>query len=185
VGAVLVLAAAGLGFYLASAHHGQPSAGQHRHQSHDGQAGSGKVRGVQAVGIIDVGPVSHPLKLQPTRRGVTWVAIERSEVRAGVPVWTENQMSDGTDIFIYTATGQCLSAGHDTARVRLAHCNLTSEQRWRPVDLGTVAGQAFAEYSNASTGDCLTTPGGPGLATLAACGKPQIPAQEIAFWWNA
>ena len=83
------------------------------------------------------------------------------------------------------ATGQCLSAGTDPARVRLARCDLGREQRWRPVDLGMAGGQRFAEYSNASTHGCLTTPGRAGLATLAACGKPQIPAQEIAFWWNA
>jgi hypothetical protein len=182
VGAVLVLAAGGLGIYLGSTQHGQPQPPHHRHK---GQPLPGKVRKVQAVGIIDVGPADHPLKLQPTARGVSWVAVARSEIRAGVPVWTDNQMSDGTDIFIYTATGQCLSAGTDPAKVRLAHCNLSREQRWRAVDLGMVGGQPFAEYSNASTHGCLTAPGQAGLATLAACGKPQIPAQEIAFWWNA
>lgn len=184
MGAVLVLAGAGLGIYLASAGHGQP-AGPRQHHKHAGHAGPAKVRKAQAVGIIDVGAVSHPLKLRPTTRGVTWIAVTRSEIRAGVPLWTDNQMADGTDIFIYTATGQCLSAGHDPARVRLAHCDLTREQRWRPVDTGTVGGQAFAEYSNASTGGCLTAPGGPGMATLAACGRPRLPTQEIAFWWNA
>jgi hypothetical protein len=184
VGAVLVLAAGGFGIYLAASQH-SPHLPQRQHHRHAGHAPPAKVRKVQAVGIIDVGPVSHPLKLQLTAQGVTWVAIARSEIRAGVPVWTDNQMSDGTDIFIYAATGQCLSAGHDPARVRLAHCDLTRDQRWRPVDTGMAGGQAFAEYSNASTGDCLTAPGRPGLATLAACGRPRLPTQEIAFWWNA
>ena len=87
-------------------------------------------------------------------------------------VWTENQMADGTDVFIYTATGQCLSAGGDSATVRLTHCDLALDQRWRAVDTGMVNGQAAAEYANAKTGGCLTAPAQPGLATLAACGKP-------------
>ena len=184
MGVVLVLAAGGLVIYLASSHHGQPAARPQR-QGHDGHALASKVRKVQAVGIVDVGPLRHPLKLQLTARGVSFVAIARGEVRAGTPVWTENQMADGTDIFIYTATGQCLTAGHDPDKVRLAHCDLTLDQRWRPVDAGMVGGQPFAEYANAKTGDCLTAPGQPGLASLAACRRPTLPTQQLAFWWNA
>jgi len=184
VGVVLVLAAGGLAIYLASTHQDRPAAGR-QHHGHAGHVLSSRVRRVQAVGIIDIGMASHPLKLLATAGGVSFVRVARSEIRAGVPVWTDNQMADGTDIFIYTATGQCLSAGHDPAEVRLAHCDLTLDQRWRPVDAGTLAGQPFAEYANAQTGDCLTAPGGPGTATLVACGRPRLLTQELAFWWNA
>lgn len=184
MGVILVVAVGGLVVYLVSTQQDEPVS-HRQHHARDGHGLSSKVRKVQSVGIIDVGPVSHPLKLLATARGVSWVAIARSEIRAGVPVWTENEMADGTDVFIYTATGQCLSAGSDPARVRLAHCDLTLDQRWRPVDSGMVNGQRFAEYANVKTGGCLTAPGEPGLAMLAGCGKPQLPTQEITFWWNA
>jgi hypothetical protein len=180
---ILVLAAGGLAVYLAT-QHDEPVAHQQHHE-HDGPPLSSRVRKAQSVGIIDVRPIMHPLKLLPTARGVSWVAIARSEIRAGVPAWTDNLMADGTDVFIYTATGECLSAGKGPATVRLAHCDLTLDQRWRPVYPGTANGQSFAEYANAKTGGCLTAPGGPGPATLAACGKPRLPTQEITFWWNA
>lgn len=183
MGVVVVLAAGGLAFYLATTHHDHPAASQHH--GHHGHALPSRVTKAQAVGIIDVGPVDHPMKLQPTASGVSFVAVARSEIRAGVPVWTDNQMADGTDIFIYTTTGQCLSAGRRPAEVRLAHCDLELDQRWRPVDAGTIGGQPFAEYANAQTGGCLTAPQSPGPATLAACGRPRLPGQEIAFWWIA
>ncbi|HEX6931488.1 MAG TPA: hypothetical protein VF162_05055 [Streptosporangiaceae bacterium] len=183
MGVILVLAAGGLAIYLAPAHHDQLTANQHH--GHDGRALPSRVRKAQTVGIIDIGPVDHPMKLLPTAHGVSFVAIARSEIRAGVPVWTDNHMADGTDIFIYPATGQCLSAGRDPAKVLLTHCDLGLDQRWRPVDAGTIGGQPFAEYANAQTGGCLTAPQEPGPATLAACGKPRLPGQEIAFWWNA
>jgi len=180
---ILVLAAGVLAVYLASIKQDQP-AGQ-QHHGHDGKPLSSKVKKAQSVGIIGVGAVRHPLKLLPTNRGVSWIAIARSEIRAGLPSWTENQMADGTDVFIYTATGQCLSAGRDPVTVRLAHCDLTLDQRWRPIRPGMVHRQAVFEYANAKTRRCLTAPNEPGLATLTACGKPQLPAHEITFWWNA
>jgi hypothetical protein len=188
VGVVLVLAAGGLAIYLTAAHHDHPVHNQHQHQGrgHHGHALPSRVRKAQAVGIVDVGAAHHPMKLVPTgRRGVSFVAVARSEIRAGLPVWTDNQMADGTDIFILTATGQCLSSATDPATVLLAHCDLELDQRWRPVDAGTIGGEPFAEYSNAQTGGCLTAPQSPGPATLAGCGRPTLPGQEIAFWWNA
>jgi hypothetical protein len=181
---ILVLAAGGLGVYLASTRQDEPIA-RHQQQGHDGKPLSSRVKKAQSVGIINVGVMRHPLKLLPTSRGVSWVAIARSEIRAGVPAWTENQMADGTDVFIYTATGQCLSPGRDGATVRLAHCDLTLDQRWQPVHPGMVHHQAFIEYANAKTGDCLTAPDQPGVATLTACGQPRLPTQKITFWWNA
>ena len=153
----------------------------------------------QAAGIIDFGPANDgdpftirgdsPLMLQPSRSGLIFAAIPHSVIKAGVPIWTVDQMADGTDIFIYSATSQCLTAvpgqGGAPGRLRLTHCTLGLTQRWRPQDPQAAVGQAYAQYANAATGRCLTAPGQPGPATVQACGKPTPKTQQIAFWWNA
>jgi hypothetical protein len=188
VGVIVVLAAGGLTAYLATATHATPP---HRHHH---AVLSSKVLKVQTVGIIDFGPDNdrdpfandaddHPLMLRPTRAGMSFVAIPASVLASGVPVWTADQMAGGSQIFIYTPTGQCLTAHH--GGLRLAHCDLSLSQRWRPLDEAISLGQAFAKYASAQTGRCLTAPAkDPGLATLAGCG-PRLKTQEIAFWWNA
>jgi len=188
VGAVTVLALAGLVVYLATTHH-QHQASQER----NGRAVlSTRVLKAQNVGIVDFGPEDHPLMLLPRGGRVRFVAIPASGLAAptsggaGVPAWTDNQMADGSDIFIYTATGECLSAGQASAVVRLAHCDLSPAQRWRPTDAATAQGQAIAKYANAKTGLCLTAPRKmPGPARQAKCGPPGQKTQEIAFWWTA
>ena len=82
MGVILVLAAGGLAVDRASTQQDEPVAHARQH-GHDGHGLSSKVRNAQSVGIIDVGPANHPLKLLPTARGVSWVAIARSEIRAG------------------------------------------------------------------------------------------------------
>jgi len=190
VGVVVLLAVGGLVGYLLSTHHVAPR--KHRHTIL-----SSKVLKKETVGIIAFGSDDdrdafahddddHPLMLQPSQGRLEFVAIPVSELAAGVPVWTANQMSDGSDIFIYTAAGQCLSATSRPGELRLAHCNLGLTQRWRPVDAATALGQAFAKYANAKSGLCLTAPRKhPGPATLQQCGPPRMNTQEIAFWWNA
>jgi len=191
IGLVAVLAFGGLVAYLASTHH----VVQRKHHHH--AVLSARVVKKQTVGIIDFGPENdhdafakdkddHPLMLQPASRGLDFVAIPITELRAGLPVWTANRMSDGSDIFIYTATGQCLSPAARGGTLRLAHCNLGLSQRWRPLDGATAVGQAFAKYANAKTGLCLTAPDkGPGPATVQRCGPPGLKTQEIAFRWSA
>jgi hypothetical protein len=186
----MVLAVGGLIGYLASAHNAAAPQRHHRHA-----VLSSKVLKVQTVGIIDFGPDDdhdafahdaddHPLMLRPTRAGVSFVAIPAAELAAGVPVWTADQMADGNEIFIYTATGQCLTAGHG-GRLALAHCDLSLSQRWRSLDAATSLGQTFAKYASAQTGRCLTAPAKKaGLATLEVCGPARLKTQEIAFWWN-
>ena len=191
IGVATLLAVGGLVAYLVSTHHVvQP---KHHHHA----VLSAKVVKKQTVGIIDFGPENdhdpfandkddHPLMLQPGSVGVDFVAIPVTELRAGVPVWTANLMSDGSDIFIYTATGQCLSLAARGGTLRLAHCDLRLSQRWRPLDGATAVGQAFAKYANAKTGLCLTAPDKhPGPATVQRCGPPSLKTQEIAFWWSA
>lgn len=160
---------------------------------------SSRVIKAQNAGIIDFGPANdgdpftirgdYPLKLQPSGSGLEFVAITHAEIRAGTPVWTVDQMAGGTDIFIYTATSQCLTAipgtGGAADRLRLAHCDLGLSQRWIAQDSQVALGQAYARYANAKTRRCLTAPDRPGSATLQACGSPTPKTQQIAFWWNA
>src|SRR6185312_1452044 len=58
---ILLLAAGGLAFYLASTRQDEPVA-QQQH-GHDGKPLSSRVKKAQSVGIIAVGVVRHPLKL--------------------------------------------------------------------------------------------------------------------------
>ena len=204
VGVVLLLALGGLAAYLASTRHNQAGA-PNTHQ-HTGL--SSRVLKVQNVGIVDFGPADdgdsfvgiqddHPLMLLRQAGRAEFVMIPASALAAptsggaGVPAWTDNQMADGSHIFIYTATDRCLSAGltsagRNPAAVRLARCNLSLAQRWRPIDASAAQGQAFAKYANAQTGGCLTAPRTkPGPARLTKCGPLRMKNQEIAFWWTA
>jgi len=92
-------------------------------------------------------------------------------------------MADGTDIFIYIPTGQCLTAARNGS-LELAHCDLGLSQRWRPRHLTTVAGQPIAQFATAG-GNCLTAGSHAGPARLAPCGPAHTKPQEIAFWWIA
>lgn len=198
VGVVVLLAAGGLAYYLASQHPAVP-----RHHHHQHVSLSATVVGQHTVGVIDFGPDDdgdpfrhdpddHPLMLQPTTAGVYFVTISAAEMKAGTPLWTANDMSDGSVIFVYSPTGQCLTASG--TRVRLAHCNLRLGQRWQPMNATTTLGQAIAAYANKRTGTCLTAPparrgedkpANPGPATLTACGPVRDRTQEIAFWWGS
>jgi len=199
VGVVVVLAAGGLTYYLGSQH---PAPSKRHHQR---AALSSRVVKAQTVGIIDFGPDDdgdafandtddHPLMLRPARSGRLVFAVIPPSVRAnGTPKWTANQMGDGSEIFIYTPTGRCLTAGQSAGTVLLARCNLSRSQRWQPVHAGTVLGQAVAAYANALTHGCLTAPppkgehgsANPGPAILTPCGPARDKKQEIAFWWSA
>jgi hypothetical protein len=196
---IAVVAAGGLVAYLVTTR--QPPAQQATQSGHRHTALSSRVVKAEAAGIIDFGPLNdgdqfltddddRPLSLQPSSSGPVFVVIPHSEIRAGVPVWTVDHMADGSDIFIYSATGQCLTAAPGRAgtpgRLRLAHCDLGLSQRWQPQDSQVALGQAFARYVSRQTGRCLTAPGGhPGPATLQACGSPIPKTQQIALWWNA
>ena len=192
VGVIVVLAAGGLGGYLATAHQVPPPPPPRHHHA----VLSSKVLKAQTVGIIAFGPDDdhdsfahdaddHPLMLRAARSGLSFVAIPAAELASGVPVWTADQMAGGSEIFIYTPTGQCLTARRG-GLLRLSHCDLSLSQRWRPLDGATSLGQTFAKYASAQTGRCLTAPAkNPGPATLETCGPARLKTQEIAFWWNA
>ncbi|HXP21738.1 MAG TPA: hypothetical protein VN840_19010 [Streptosporangiaceae bacterium] len=186
MGVVVLLAGGGLAVYLGSQHAARPD--------HDVAALSLKVLKVQTIGLIDYGPDDdgdqsnhdaddHPLMLRLTGAGLAFVPIPKSELIAGVPLWTADQMADGSEIFIYIPTGRCLTAARGTS-LGLAHCDLGLSQRWRPVHLSTVAGQPIAQFATAA-GNCLAAGAHAGPARLAPCGPARTKPQEIAFWWSA
>lgn len=196
---VVVLAGGGLAAYLASAPSPSQAAPRHRHSPV-----ARRVLSTQTTGVIDFGPDDdrdafandpddHPLQLRPTGSAINFVTISASQLATGVPLWTANQMGDGTLIFIYVPNGECLTPSPNGTTVMLAHCTLQTSQRWRPVNPTTALGQPVAQYANASTGRCLTAPPppahdhdppNPGPAALAACGPARDKTQELAFWWN-
>lgn len=166
---------------------------------------SARVVAQQTVGLINFGPYDdhdgitndrddHPLMLQSAKGDLLrFAVIPLSMLANGQPQWTADQMADGTEIFIYNPTGKCLAAAPHAGQADLARCTAVRGERWRPVHLATYAGQPFAAYANAQTGECLTAPvqgtkrdppARPGPATLTACGPARTKSQEIAFWWS-
>ncbi len=154
-----------------------------------------KVVSVQTVGVIDFGPDDdgdpwqhdpddHPLMLLKKGQIIVFVPIPPKEISGGTPEWTANQVSDGSEIFIYVPTGQCLSAAGG-AGLELRHCDLGRAQRWHQLRSRIVLSQAIAQYANVRTGKCLTAMRHPGPATLTRCGDARTRTQEIAFWWSA
>jgi hypothetical protein len=166
---------------------------------------SARVVAQQTVGLINFGPYDdhdgitndrddHPLMLQPAQGNLLRFApIPPSALASGPPQWTADQMADGTEIFIYNPTGKCLAGTSGAKEAELVRCTAVRNQRWRPVHQAVYAGQAFAAYANAQTGDCLAAPvqptkqdapAQPGPATLATCGPARTKSQEIALWWS-
>jgi hypothetical protein len=150
---------------------------------------------VQTIGVIDFGPVengdpgqgdasSHALMLLPQGHGIDFVTIPHADLISGKAVWTANQLSDNSEVFIYVPNGKCL-ADPPRGRLTLTHCNLAPDQRWQPLHQQVVQNQVIALYQNAETSKCLTAPDGPGLATTTSCGPADSKTQQIAFWWSA
>lgn len=198
MGVVVVLSAGGLAVYLGSQHTPPPV---HKHQH---AALSAKVVKAQTVGVIAFGPDDdrdpfqhdrddHPLMLQPAGHAMSFVTISDAELADGKPMWTANQMADGSEIFIWVPNGKCLTAARHSAQIQLTRCDLSRSQRWHPVNAQTRLGQAIAAYANAMTGMCLTAPrppgenkrATPGPAVQAKCGPVHDKKQEIAFWWGS
>jgi hypothetical protein len=209
VGVVALIAGAGLILYLGSAAH--PAAHQaapRQHAPTHHSALSVKVLAIQTVGLVDVGPYDdgdsatndfddHPLMLRGTSAGIEFVGIARAELAAGVPLWTQDQMADGSEIFIYIPTGQCLAAAPDRRQLALEHCNLGPAQRWRTRHQGSAGGLPFDQYANLASGRCVSAPKAAakhsakaspiaaGVAPfLAACGPVHDKSQEIGLWWG-
>jgi len=198
VGVVVLIAGGGLILYLSGSKHptthSQPAPAHH-------VALSAKVLSIQTVGLVDVGPYDdgdsatndfddHPLMLRTISSALDFVRIPRSELAAGVPLWTVDQMADSTEIFIYIPTGQCLAAEAGDRQLALRHCDLGLSQRWRTRARGSAGGLSFDQYKNLAAGRCLAAPKAAPKAAgtaplLAACGPAHDKSQEIGLWWGA
>ncbi len=193
VGVIVVLAGGVLAVYLGTAHGQAPIAPVH-HRS----PLASKVASVQTVGLVDFGvyddgdpwqndPDDHPMMLLEQGNSVNFVRIPPSEIAAGTPEWTEDQLTQGGDIFIYVPTGQCLTAATD-GTLSLTHCDLGADQRWRELNSEVILTEPVAQFANVGTGHCLTAGRKPGPASLMTCASPhnkRFKTQEIAFWWSA
>lgn len=225
----MLLALAGLAAYLVFGHpsSGQPatakggSGGPASRSATPSRTPGIKVMTATTTGLVDFGPYDdgdstvnddddHPLMLQVSGGALSFVPIPAAELVSGVPLWTADAMSDGSYIFIYIPTGQCLTApatastspsasqgaGTGQPAPALAHCDLGLPQHWWPVNTTTAVGQTFSQFAAWNHSDCLTAgeaapadqenpPVGP--ARLTACAPARSKAalpQEIAFFWG-
>ncbi len=195
VGVVVLIAGGGLILYLGGSKHPPTTHSQPAPAHH--VALSAKVLAIQTVGLVDVGPYDdgdsatndlddHPLMLRTISSALDFVGIPRSELAAGVPLWTVDQMADSTEIFIYIPTGQCLAAVAGRRQLSLQHCDLGLSQRWRTRARGSAGGLSFDQYKNLAAGRCLAAAKAAGTAPLlAACGAAHDKSQEIGLWWGA
>ncbi len=167
VAVVVVLAGGVLAIYLATARQ-QSVTPAPKTSHHHGQRL--RVVKVQTIGVIDFGPddngdpgpgtsSSRALMLLPRGHEIDFVPIPKAELVTGKAVWTANQMSDNSEIFIYVPTGRCL-AGTPAGHLTLTPCKLEVNQRWLPVNPRVMQGQAIAQYKNVQTGECLAAPPG-------------------------
>lgn len=203
IGGVVVLVGGVLAVYLGTAHGQAPAVSAHHHLP----PLTSKVASVQTVGLVDFGVYGdkdgnswqndgddHPMMLLLTKGStISFVRIPQPEIASGTPEWTADQLTDGTDIFIYVPTGQCLTAASG-GKLSLAHCDLASDQRWRQLNSEVLLTEPIAQYANVSTGRCLTAPRAPATvlapapALLTVCAgvhSKRFKVQEIAFWWSA
>jgi len=143
-----------------------------------------KVLSTQAVGLVNPGPGQaggQPEVLLATRGRLSFTGA--GQVGAN---WTADQMSGGTDIFIYLPNGLCLGSG-PAATAALQRCSLQAGQRW--VSQRQTTGTNGVEYSqlrNLSDGRCLTAVAGPAspaptAARLERCQAAPDWQQLIAF----
>jgi hypothetical protein len=157
---------------------------------------SNKVITYQTVGLVaqetPSGSGSQQLLLQllSPASDPEFSRISPAELGGGPGQWTADLMVGKNYIFIYLASGDCLSAVGTARSPRLAlrHCDLRASQRWRRVGPAVLSqGHDFYQYANLGDGSCLAQaralPGSAWGASLSAC-SPTPPADQlIAFWW--
>jgi hypothetical protein len=148
---------------------------------------SARVANVQTVGLATPGPAGPPAAelLVASPHGLAFSAAKPGDLPASYPEWTADQMVGGSYIFIYIATGQCLSAAPGQAAA-LERCDLSERQRWNRAYYSTdAAGQDLWQLRNGADGRCLTV-GAPAAAgsgaQLERCGTGGSWRQLIAFW---
>jgi hypothetical protein len=189
IAAVIVLAAGAVIASLASA-----GSGATRHVAGLPSA----VRSVETAGLVSPGPgtPAPPQMLVPAAAGLAFSPVPASQLTAGNPQWTVDQMTGGTYIFIYAPTGQCLASlrASGSPRVALRRCDLSGlTQRWRRVNPAVQQdGRYYGQYASLSSGRCITAaataataPPGSRPATLTPCDRAQPWRQLLSFWWAA
>jgi Ricin-type beta-trefoil lectin domain-like len=188
IAVAVLLAGGGAALYVVAGQgHGKPAARL-----------SGRVAGVQTVGLAAPGPATQPTAGQPAAsaglllaspHGLIFSPANRTDPPASYPEWTADQMVGGSYIFIYISTGQCLSAAAGQAAT-LRRCDLSQWQRWTRAYYSTnAAGDGLWQLRNGADGRCLTV-GGPvaaatatgSVAALQRCGADGSWRQLIAFW---
>lgn len=181
ISVILVLAAGGATGYLVTVH---PSG------AHPAAPLPTTVVSNQTIGLV--AQASQPassgqlLQLQASAGVPEFSPVTLAEQQAGTGQWTADQMGDDSYIFIFVATGSCLTAANP-ATVALRHCDLASDQRWRRTGHASLAqGHNFYQYANVRTGRCLTEaaelPGPAWAASLSACSPSGTLSQLVAFW---
>jgi hypothetical protein len=155
---------------------------------------STKVIGNQTVGLVaqDARPGSggQLLQLLGPAGGPRFSRISPAELDGGSGQWTADLMAGNSYIFIYLASGDCLSAVGTASVPRLAlrHCDLQASQRWRRVQPAVLSeGHDFYQYASLGDGYCLSEaselPGPVWGGSLSACSPAPPVSQLIAFWW--
>jgi hypothetical protein len=183
----LALAAGGVTAYLIAFQSGKhhPSSGL-----------SSKVIQVQTVGLVGQGQSTGSgkslLQLLGSQQTPVFSPLASAQVSSGLPQWTADQMADGTYIFIFLPTGNCLAASHNLhPTIQLRRCNEQSPlQRWRrsfaPVAIDR---HDFYQYANGGVQGCLsmtsTVTGSNNSAALEPCETSPQADQLVAFWWSS
>ena len=168
IGCAVLLAGGGVAAYLVL--------GQQHPASHD-SALSARVASAQAVGLASPGAGSGgpPQLLLVSPHGLTFTPAKPTEMPAGFPEWTADQMVGGSYIFIYISTGRCLGATASHAAV-MERCDLSERQRWtREYHSTGASGQDYWQLRNDSDGRCLTVGSPVAAAGSAGAGaRPEL-----------
>jgi len=184
---IMVLAVGGVTAYLVASQSG-------KHHPRSGL--SSKVIQVQTVGLVgqvqSTGSRESLLQLLGSQQTPVFSPLASAQVSAGLPQWTADQMADGTYIFIFLPTGNCLAASHNLhPTVQLQRCNEQSPlQRWRRSFAPVVIDRHdFYQYANGGAQGCLSMTSTASTnnygAELAACETSPQADQLIAFWWSS
>ena len=185
VGVIVVLAAGAVTGYLVVVH---PAGAR------PAPPLSTKVVSYQSVGLVaeDAQPRSGGQLIQLLGpRGVPrFSGINPTDLEAGTGQWNADLMAGNAYIFIFLASGDCLTGVGPASQPRLAlqHCDLQANQRWRRMQPAVLSeGHDFYQYANMSNRSCLTEggelPGSVWGASLSACSTSAPVDHLIAFWW--
>ncbi len=185
VGVIVVLAGGAVAGYLVTFH---PLGG------HSAPLTT-RVVSEQTVGLVaqnaQPGSAGQLVELLGKRGTPRFSRVSAAEDQFGSGQWTADQMADGSYIFIFLPSDDCLGSAGAAGRARLVlqHCDLQSSQRWRRLGSGAVAqGHNFYSYANVADRSCLAEgselPGSIWAASLSAC-TTKAASQLVAFWWDA